>query len=144
MQAEEQIYGTASRVDVWFLLEYTGPWAAQAFTGSSLPEPVKDRLGGYLNTIPRARILFIKQQPRLASHLTFYIVVSHELNPRLYEFQLSTYEDLLTLDIPAIVSGASQYQGSLSEVPLLLVCAHGTHDKCCAKFGLSMYKELAK
>ena len=144
MQAKEEIYGTASRVDVWFLLEYTRPWAVQAFTGSDLPEPVRDRLGGYLNAIPHARILFIKQQPRLATQLAFYVVISDELRPRLYEFQLSTYEDVLALDIPAIVAGSPEYQRYVREDPLFLVCTHGTHDKCCAKFGLPMYKELAK
>ena len=144
VQAKEEIYGTASGVDVWFLLEYAGPWAAQAFTGSSLPEAVKDRLGGYLNTIPHARLLFIKQQPRSVAHLAFYIVVSHELRPILYEFQLSTYEDVLALDIPAMVSGNAKGKSFVREDPLFLVCTHGTHDKCCAKFGLPVYKELAK
>jgi hypothetical protein len=141
----EPIFATASRHDVWFLLEYKHYWYPQVLPQSDLPSPVKIWLSSNLRATPRSRLLFIKQTSRHRSELTFYLAISHELKPVLYEFPLEKYEDLLDIDIATALKGDEpSYDKYISEQPLFLVCTHGKHDKCCAKNGQPIYRELAK
>lgn len=144
LEANEQLFGTASKTDVWFLLEYTDTWAAKAFNSSKLPESVKERLSYYTDSIPDSRIQLIKQSSHLTSPINFYIGISHEQNPLLYQFQLERYEDLLRLNISDILEGGSKYKSFVVEEPLFLVCTNGNRDKCCAKYGLRVYREMLK
>lgn len=45
--------------------------------------------------------------------------------------ELGRYDDLLDVDLAAA--------GEPVEHPLFLVCTHGKHDRCCAKFGRPLY-----
>ncbi|HYN89551.1 MAG TPA: sucrase ferredoxin [Ardenticatenaceae bacterium] len=142
--AEECRFGTASSIlENWFLLEYPRPWAPDAVEDSILPIPVKEHLASHFQSIRRSRILLIKQRPHMTGPIRFFVALSTEAHPRLYEFQLSTYEELLDLDVLAALAGDQQYERYRREEPLFLVCTHGTHDMCCAKFGLPVYHELA-
>ena len=145
LEAAEGLFGTASRVDTYFLLEYSGVWEANAFEQSSLPEAVKSRLGLLLKNLPFTKLLLVK---RTASHpgsgITFWVVSVRESNPVLYEFHLLVYQDLLDLDIPAIMDDSLQYQANRRQLPLFLVCANGRRDACCARLGMPVFHELQK
>ena len=140
MNAKEEMFGTVPRVDVWFLLEYREAWAEKAFPSSNIPENVKKHLSNCLKSIPNSRLQLIKRHDRASDLIKFYLGVSDEIEPRLFEFNLSIYEDLLELDIPKTLDGSS----FLRKDPLILVCAHGTHDTCCGKFGVPVYMEALK
>jgi hypothetical protein len=142
-QVGEPLWGTASRVDTWLALEYTGPWGRKAFEESDLSQPVKERLTEYLNTLPNSRLEFIKQQEP-STGIAFFVAVAHAAKPVLYAFQLTTYEDLLTLDLPAVVAGDAAYDAFLRDAPLFLVCTNGRRDRCCARNGFPVYQKMAQ
>lgn len=135
LEAKEKMFGTVPRVDVWILLEYIKAWAEKAFQSGNIPENVKKHLSNYLESIPNCRLQLIKRHDRPLDSIKFYVGVSDEREPKLFEFNLSSYEELLELDIPEILEG-SQF---LRKDPLILVCTHGTHDRCCGKFGVPVY-----
>jgi hypothetical protein len=140
-QAGEQLFATATRADVWLLLEVNRPWGARAFEESDLPQPVKDKLNGYLSNIPNSRVQFIRQlQP--GNGIALFVAVARELNPALYQFQLASYEDLLAVDIPAVVAGDAAQQSFLTDKPLLAVCSNARRDRSCGKYGAETYREL--
>jgi hypothetical protein len=98
--------GTATRGDVWFLLEYTGRWGAQAFEESALPQAVKAHLLAAQHPDVQVRTLLIKQ-PR-AQHSTgfrFFIAQTHPVEPRLYEYHFQDYDELLAIDLKPLVLG---------------------------------------
>jgi hypothetical protein len=142
LEAEEQLFGSASSNDVWFLLEYSRPWGAKVLPESDLAESIKASLNRYLGTIPKSNLLFIKQQFKHIEGITFYVALTRETNPRLYEFHLENYDDLLTLDIPAIVSGDPTYDDLITHEPLYLICTNARRDPCCARLGLPAYKVM--
>ena len=143
-EAGEDLFGTASTVGAWLLLEYSGRWGEDAFGESELPAPVKERLAEWLNLKPRPRLLLIKQRERKLTGMAFYVALSRETNSALYEFRLSSYEDLLDLNIAAVLQEAAEYGDQRSSRPLFLVCTHGVHDKCCAKYGRPVYTAMAE
>jgi hypothetical protein len=140
LNAREEIFATAPRVHVWFLLEYRGPWTDKAFLDSKIPEDVKKRINLNLETIPNSRLQLIKRHDNSGNALKFYVAKSDELGPKLYEVDLSKYEDLLELDLSEIL-GNGLY---LRKEPLFLICTNGEYDKCCGKYGVPVYLEAVK
>jgi len=139
LNASEEIFATAPRVDVWLLLEYRGAWTDNAFLDSNIPEDVKKRINLSLETIPDSRLQLIKRHDNSGDTLKFYVAKSDELEPKLYEFDFRNYEELLDLDINEILEGRS----NLREEPLFLVCTNGAYDKCCGRYGVPVYIEIA-
>jgi hypothetical protein len=139
--ADEKVFGTASTGEVWLLVEYPFPWGVHALESSALPEAVKSHLASLLKTIPRSRLLFIKQKPR-SDAFNLFVVRARAQRPYVVELTLSDYEDLRRVNVAAIAAGDSTEGGTLARDPLYLVCTHGRRDKCCAKFGYALYKSL--
>jgi hypothetical protein len=139
--AGEQLFGTASTGEVWLLVEYPYPWGSRAMESSALSVAIKSHLNTLLKTIPRSRLLFIKQS---APQETFnlFIVRARARRPYTVQLMLSDYEDLRSINVAAIAAGDSLEGGTLTRDPLFLVCTHGKRDKCCAKFGNGVYQRL--
>ena len=141
-EASEQPFGTASTADAWFLLEYSSAWGARAFQESQLTRAVKTHLTNALKSIPRARLLFIKQERESRNSLTLFTVRSTETDASIARVKLNSYEQLLNINLAAILAGDQAAGGEPWGRPLFLVCTHGKRDKCCAKFGYALYKSL--
>jgi hypothetical protein len=140
----EPLFGTATQAEVWFLLEYDAVWERKAFESSTLPPAIKERLAAQVSAIPQARVQVIRQSPRRAPEgIAFFVALTSERDPALYEFRLAAYADLLVLDLPAIVRRDPAYTAHRRGDPLWLVCTHGKRDRCCALYGLPVYRTLA-
>ena len=139
----EHLYGTALEVKNWFLLEYSGIWKRDAFPESALPQEVKKHLEGILSSFEESRIQFIGGQRPSKDKAAFYYAHSSEVSPKLYRFEIESYEDLLSIDLPELVSTGEIEKFSCGE-KLVLVCTHGARDSCCAATGSGIYKELLK
>ena len=137
----EHLYGTALEVKNWFLLEYSGVWKRDAFAESALPEEVKEHLGVFLSSFEESRIQLIGRQGPSKGNPAFYYAHSSESSPKLYRFEIETYEDLLSIDLPELVQTGEIEEFSCPE-RLALVCTHGARDGCCAASGSGVYKEL--
>ncbi len=139
----EPLYGTALHNDVWFLLEYNGPWTEKATTDNELSPEVRAWLGAQAASVGRARLQFIKYERESSGDtVAFFVAITSEKSPRLYRFQLAGYEALLDIDIAALLAGEAQQDAALTGEPLLLVCTNGRRDRCCALFGLEVYYAL--
>lgn len=139
LNANEEMYGTAPRADVWFMLEYRGHWSGSAFKDSKIPKAVKSHLKKELKTAKNSRLQLIKKQKNEESDLKLYISVSDENSPRLYKIEFSDYEELLSLNIKKILRSDKH----ISEETIYIVCTNGEYDICCGKFGMPVYLDLA-
>lgn len=134
------MYGTAPRVDVWLLLEYRGRWSGSAFKDSKIPKAVKSHLNKALKSISNSRLQLIKKRNNNDARLKFYIAVSKEKKARLYEFELKSYDDLLSLDIKRSMRSKKH----ICAEKKYIMCTNGEYDICCGKFGMPVYLDLAK
>ena len=145
LNSSEQLFGTASTAQFWFLLEYPGPWGSKAFEESHLPDPVKEHLSSLQTSFPNARIQVIKRDmPVPGKSIAFFLIDARPQNPRMYQFKLTAYEDLLELDFPAVLSRDPDYQQFQRQESLYLICTNGRRDPCCARFGPSVYTSMAQ
>jgi hypothetical protein len=137
------LVGTATRGDVWFLLEYAGRWGAKAFEESNLPAEVKSCLMGAAPPGVEARVVLIKQaESRQRAGFSFFAGQTDPLAPRLYEYFLRNYEDLLDLKLAALAAGQAGDPAYLRTAALYLVCTNGKRDRCCARYGLEAYRAM--
>lgn len=138
----ERVFGTASIGRTWLLLEYPFGWGSKALRDSNLSQPIKDHINRAVESTPRSRFLFIKQTSVCRDTVALFVVKSCTPEPRVLKIELQDYKQLLDLDLKAIVAGATDRGGEAFEEPLYLVCTHGKRDKCCAKFGIALYKSM--
>lgn len=139
----EPLYATASRVDLWFALEVRGPWPNEVGESLDPNTPAGRALRPLLQAVPRSRVLFIKGAANVPREtFAFYVAVTDEAQSRLYHFELESYAALEKLDLFGVLADDERYAAHREPRPLFLVCTHGTHDRCCAKFGFPTYREL--
>ncbi len=138
------LMGTATRGDIWIMLEYPGRWEARAFDDSSLPPAVKTRIASIAPQDRTARTLLIrKPSSDHGAGIRCFIAQVDPLAPRLYEYHLERYEDLLEMDLASLAAGETHDPDHLRLDPLYLVCTNGRRDRCCARFGPAVYQALA-
>jgi hypothetical protein len=131
---DEPLAATASRIDNWFLIEYRGLWARDALTGSGLSDQVKQHLLDQVRSVPHGRLLFVRRPDRRRRpELVAFTAASRPDETAVTRTEFEAYEDLRGLDLLA---------GTAVEHPLFLVCTHGKHDPCCARFGRPLYEAL--
>jgi hypothetical protein len=140
LESDEEMYGTATRVDTWLILEYYGRWSGEAFRDSQIPRESKERISRYLKTCPNSRLQLVKKKNGSRDGIKLYIASSREKDPRLYEFTIDGYGDIPELDFDMMIKDGSSERSE----PIFLICTNGEHDQCCGKFGMPVFLEVAQ
>ena len=131
---DEPLAATASRIDHWFLIEYRGLWTRDALPGSGLSDQVKHHLREQVASVRHGRLLFVRRPDRRGHpSLVAFAAASRPGETVLTRTEFEAYEDLRGVDLTS---------GSRVEHPLFLVCTHGKHDPCCARYGRPLYEAL--
>jgi hypothetical protein len=139
------LVGTATRGDIWFLIEYTGSWGTEAFEESNILQKVKDHILTAQHPGIQYRTLLIRQdRTQLHNGLRFFVGQTHPHKPRLYEYQIQNYSDLLNIDISQLASARAGDPDHLRLNPLYLVCTNGKRDQCCSIYGPGVYKAMSE
>lgn len=131
-ERSEPLYGTASSVRRWLLLEQPGSWGPDALMESRLPER------GALELRRRARqhgirVVLIRRGVRLsAAKRQCYFAVTEPYEQRLSNLALDGFEDLLDVDLAPLAEGGDIAGAVPRRDALFLVCTHGRHDACCS------------
>ena len=129
---DEPIFGTASPVTNWLLLEQPGAWGHDALTHSRLPERVGRELRRRADEVG-VRVILIRRGPRLATgHRQCYFARTGRDGFSLAHRTLRKVDDLLDIDLGSIARGTPIPEAVEKKEPLFLVCTHGRHDACCS------------
>ncbi|WP_419197265.1 sucrase ferredoxin [Mycolicibacterium austroafricanum] len=139
LERDEPMYGTASAGSSWLLLELEGGWGPSAFLQS--PGIIDADLGRAI--VRRAesagmRIAAIRRhgRRRQTPRWRWFVARSDVGRHALFHGEVDGAEDYLHLDL----DGAD---GTAIDGPLVAVCAHGRHDRCCAVRGRAAAAAIA-
>jgi hypothetical protein len=143
----EPLYGTASRVRGWVLLEQPGPWGREAVTESRL-DPALARALSRAAAAAHLRLLLIRRPGRAVDRPAgrpAACFVAHTSRDRrwLERRRLDDPAELLELDMAKVVAGERPGFGEEVAEPVYLVCTNGRHDRCCATYGRPLARSLA-
>jgi hypothetical protein len=131
---DEPLAATASRIDHWFLVEYRGLWTRDALPGSGLSDQVKRHLREQVASVRHGRLVFVRRPDRRGHpRLVAFTAASRPGETAVARTEFEAYEDLRGVDLRA---------GTPVDHPLFLVCTHGKHDPCCARYGRPLYEAL--
>jgi len=130
----EPLYGTASTVRRWLLVERDGPWGVNAVADNRFAPDAREalaRLGRRL----RARVLLFKDHGRTTQHgVRCFAAFTGRERRWLEALRFDDVDALLAHDWAPLRRGESV--GGIPERALrLFVCTHGKHDACCALRG---------
>nr|WSS67295.1 sucrase ferredoxin [Streptomyces sp. NBC_01175] len=135
----DSMVGTAPHGTVWVLIEYRGGWPANGFDGLDLEPRTKALVFSAARAV-RARILLVRRHGRHTPEETRRWGVLRYEKSGDHRQQWGTWsrdEDL------AQIVGALGAPGQPGHPPVVLVCAHGRHDTCCAVRGRPVGRALS-
>jgi Sucrase/ferredoxin-like len=132
----------------WLLIEHPGPWAERV-EHTELPDPVADALGRAQRRGVRVQFIRAPRRRRATPPLWVYTGFSGDAAPDgrpvvpwLEGRELDDPAELAGLDLAAVAAGRPPGFGESVAGPLLLVCAHGRRNICCARTGAPLARAL--
>jgi len=97
-----------------------------------LTEELKAFLRAERSRLSHARILFVRSaERRAADGLLAFVARTTGGQGELRRLDVDRHDDLIGVDL--------ETAGTRVEHPLFLICTHGKHDRCCAKYGRPLY-----
>jgi hypothetical protein len=129
---------TATRVDVWILVELSATWGARPLLDAQMPANVRATLTSAIAEIPRCRVVFIRRRFETRSGCRVYIARSAP-KPWVASFDLPSIDDVATLPFRQLARSGG---GTTCALPVVLVCTHGQRDSCCGRRGFPLYDAL--
>jgi hypothetical protein len=139
-EATEPLWGTARHAERWLLIEYQAAWPAKVLKSGLLPDALMRQLDSLQQAFPGFHTLFVRQGYTRSGPLRAFLIDCREGVASIQRLEFDDYEELASMDLAGYLAGR---QHGVSEAALYLVCTHGTHDKCCAKFGLPVHAALS-
>jgi len=133
------MYGTASAGHAWALLELEGGWGPSAFVNSpSIIDPALGRAVAHRFEAAGMRVAAIRRHGRRAAipRWRWYLAFSDEGREALYQGEVSDAAGYLDVALDGS-------DGVARSEPLVVVCAHGRHDQCCAVRGRGAVSAIA-
>lgn len=141
----DPLLGTAPTAVAYLLIEHPGPWRFDALAGTGWSSALIDAVTVAVRQT-RSRVLLIRRPGRqpAATELAWGVVRvglgSRWARWRVEEDLFAAAQALHEIADPSLDAEHSE----LSTEPLLLVCAHGVHDTCCAIRGRPVAATLAR
>ncbi|MFM1724838.1 sucrase ferredoxin [Rhodococcus sp. PAM 2766] len=145
LSADEPLPGTAAQVAGWVCVEYPGAWGRDVLDGTALGAELAGALSDRA-AAAGARIMFIRRPGRseqMRGTRTVLLANSHPDHAWCERLEIARVADLLDIDLSR-VAGPAPGLGERVDGPVVLVCAHGKRDQCCAVLGRPVAATLAE
>lgn len=144
LSADEPLPGTAAHVTGWVCVEYPGAWGRDVLDGTALGKDLADEVSRRADAAG-VRVMFIRRPGRTGyarDARTVLLANSDPDNSWCERLTIGDVADLLDIDL-TLVSGPAPGLGERVTEPVVLVCAHGKRDQCCAVLGRPVAAALA-
>jgi hypothetical protein len=133
--AGECLAATAVTARAWLLVEVRGAWPRDVSDSGALPPAAEAAIGAWLAETPKSRLQFLRRPGRTRRTRLAYVVRSEEGVKDVRRFELDDLEALSAVDLAG--------GGEPVDTSLVLVCAHGSRDRCCSLRGTAVFGALA-
>ena len=135
LAAGETLAATAVTATRWLLVEAPGSWPRDVAAAECLPERAQSAIRAWLDAAPRTRLQLVRRPGRATRRPLVFVVDAAETYAAVRRIELGRHEDLASVDLDA--------DGAEVATSIVLVCGHGSRDRCCALLGTAVYGALA-
>jgi hypothetical protein len=141
---EEPLPGTAATAPGYVCLEVPSGWGRDVLDGTALGTELATELSARADEAG-VRILFIRRPGRDVVRPTRTVLIARTEPGHTWCERLEVTEPAELLDVvPQVVAGPAPGLGAAVTDPVVLVCAHGKRDQCCAVQGRPVAAALAE
>lgn len=141
---EEPLPGTAAAAPGYVCLEVPSGWGRDVLDGTALGTELAAELSVRADRAG-VRILFIRRPGRDVERPARTVLIARTEPGGTWCERLEITEPAELLDVvPRVVAGPAPGLGSAVTDPIVLVCAHGKRDQCCAVQGRPIAAALAE
>lgn len=133
--AGESLGATAVSARAWLLVEVAGSWPRDVSSAGTLPAGAQQAIETWLGETPGSRLQFLRRPGRTGRRPLVFVARTEERLSQLRRFELDALDDLASVDL---AEGGEQLDGSL-----VLVCGHGSRDRCCSLRGTAVFGALS-
>ncbi|MBD2501565.1 sucrase ferredoxin [Anabaena azotica] len=142
-QIGEDVIGSAVDYQTYILIECPQPWLANAFSSRWVPSSLRILVEEVNKAkLPVRFLLIANELTHKAEYTTLLIYQKQEGLSRGYinhEFKLSHIEQVADVVRKWLWGKRPDAETATNITRDILVCTHGSYDKCCARYGNSFY-----
>jgi hypothetical protein len=142
-EIEEDIIGTATNYQTYILVECPTPWVYEAFNSKWVPDNLRSLVEEIQNAkLPILFLLIANDESHKEQETTLLIYQQQEGLSQGYrqrEFKLPNIEKVAGVVSKWLTGATVDYEIESSITRDILVCTHGSHDQCCARYGNPFY-----
>jgi hypothetical protein len=140
----EDIIGSGTNYQTYVLIECCLPWESEAFNSPQVPQNLRDLVKEVEHSKQKIRFLLINSEATKFSNRRKILIYDtknqdvfggyekHEFNVNNIEEVAGTVKSYLAGEVPDC-----EVENNPSRD--ILVCTHGSHDRCCARYGNPFY-----
>ncbi len=129
LAAGEPLEGTATLGTSWLLVEVRGAWGRDAIADSGLPDTVRRTLDSFPGKV------ILLRRPDRRKGITVFRATVEEGGGTIVRQAFESLDELPAADL--------EREGEPIVGSVVLVCAHGRRDACCARLGPPLFDSLA-
>ncbi|MDZ7956925.1 MAG: sucrase ferredoxin [Aulosira sp. DedQUE10] len=142
-QIGEDVIGSATNYETYILVECPPPWTSEAFNSKWVPNNLKVLVEDVKRAKLPIRFLLIANDLSHKVEQTTLLIYQQRKGLTQgyskYEFNLANIEQVAALVKKFLWGNISDYERETRVTRDILVCTHGSHDKCCARYGNPFY-----
>jgi hypothetical protein len=146
-QGPEDLISTAYYCPIYVLIECPPPWTGDFLNSPELPGVLRDAIVQLRQVLPKAKVLLISRDRPSPSPSFSVLIYQHQVLSNRYH--LREFATPRLADSAQVLLDYCQRDQSIFEVPTggeqdVLICTHGSHDACCARFGNPFYMQAKR
>ena len=143
---QEDIIGTGTNYQTYILIECCFPWESEAFNSKQVSQNLRDLVEEVEHSQQKIRFLLINSdQTKCADKrkVLIYDNKSQELfdGYEKHEFNVDDIDKVAGIVKSYLAGEVPDCEVEDNASRDILVCTHGSHDRCCARYGNPFYAQ---
>ena len=143
-QAGEDIIGSGTNYSTYVLIECPTPWDFEAFDSKYVPQELRDLVAEVQKVKLPVKLLLIAPQKSKSTNSTKVLIYEKQKGwtsngYKKKEFDVENLEQVAPVVRQYLRGEVLDYGSEENQTRDILVCTHGSHDLCCARYGNPFY-----
>lgn len=144
--AQEDIIGTGSNYQTYVLIECCLPWESEAFNSKEVPQNLKNLVEEVEHSKEKIRFLLINSDKHKCANKRKVLIYDNKRQELFggyekHEFNADSIDQVAGIVKSYLAGEVPDCETENKQTRDILVCTHGSHDMCCARYGNPFYSQ---